>query len=258
MIRELMDSMPIWGVLIFTLLTVLIAIELGYRTGQWRVKRHVFDSEALLSAMTGANLALLAFIMAFSFSMAAGHYGDRKKLIMEEANLIETAYLRTQLLSAPQAGNIAQLLREYTAVRVSIGPGTDAAEVITASNKIHERLWAEARVLVAGGGAGEVEALLIESLNGIFDTHERRVAAGLRSRVPASLWVALYVLLILSMGGIGYFSGMKGSRNPIASTGLALSFSLVLSMIADLDRPTGGLVQSDSAAMRSMEQRLKE
>ena len=54
------------------------------------------------------------------------------------------------------------------------------------------------------------------------------------------------------------FQRLLWNDNPIASTGLALSFSLVLSMIADLDRPTGGLVQADSAAMRSMEQRLQE
>lgn len=258
MVRELMDSVPVWNILVFTLVTVLIAIEAGYHVGRWRNRSHEFDSEALLSAMTGAHLALLAFILAFSFSMAAGHHGDRKRLLMDEANVIATAYLRSELVSEPHGENIGNLLRDYAAVRATIGPKVDPARVIADSESLHQRLWQQIRLMTEAGEPGEIEALLVESLNTIFDVHEKRVAAGLRNRVPPSLWVALFALLMLSMTGIGYFSGMKGSRNPIASTGLALSFSMVLFMIADLDRPSGGLVTPDSSVMLDLDQRLNQ
>lgn len=110
--------------------------------------------------------------------------------------------------------------------------------------------------MIAGAEPDEIDALMVESLNALFDIHEKRVAAGLRNRVPPSIWVALFTLLVLSMAGIGYFSGMKGHRNPIASTGLALSFSMVLFLTADLDRPTSGLVQADSSAINTLSERL--
>lgn len=251
-----MDSLPLWNILLFTMVVVLVAIEVGYRTGRWRNRRHTFESEGLLSAMTGAHLGLLAFIMAFSFSMASGHHSDRKKFILDEANIIETAYLRAQLMEEPYESEFSRLIREYAHLRTTIGSGADPAQLIADSEALHRQLWQQARSMLDQQEAGEIDALMIESLNSLFDIHEKRVAAGLRNRIPPSIWVALFTLLILSMAGIGYFSGVKGHRNPIASTGLALSFSMVLFLTADLDRPTSGLVQANSGVMSDLEQRL--
>ena len=78
-------------------------------------------------------------------------------------------------------------------------------------------------------------------------------------RKGASGWIAkiLFALLILSMAGIGYFSGIKGHRNPIASTGLALSFSMVIILIADLDRPREGIVKPDQSLMKDLSRRME-
>ena len=46
--RELLDSLPLWTVLLGTIIIVLIAIEVGYRLGRWRNERVEFESEALL------------------------------------------------------------------------------------------------------------------------------------------------------------------------------------------------------------------
>lgn len=251
-----MDSLPLWSILVLTMVSVLVAIEVGYRTGRWRNRHHAFDSEGLLSAMTGAHLGLLAFIMAFSFSMAAGHHSDRKKFILDEANIIATAHLRAQLLPQPHAGDIDGLIREYTSLRASIQAGVDPQQLIASSEALHQQMWQQARMMLDQQQANEINALMIESLNSLFDIHEQRVAAGLRNRIPPSIWVALFTLLVLSMAGIGYFSGVKGHRNPIASTGLALSFAMVLFLTADLDRPTSGLVQANSGVMVDLERRL--
>lgn len=256
MLRELMDSMPLWVVLILTIIAVLLAIELGYRTGLWRRTRIEFDSEALLSSMTGAHLALLAFILAFSFSMAAGHHSTRKQMILEEANAIGTAYLRASLVAPEQGDKIRLLLRDYTTLRAGIRDRSEAVRMIAESEALQDAMWLEIEVLAHKRGDDEMDALLAAAINSVIDVHERRVAAGLRNRVPPTLWVTLYSLLTLSMIGIGYFSGMKGARNPIASTGLALSFSLVLSMIADLDRPSSGLMMADRSAITDLQKRI--
>ncbi len=253
-----MDALPIWAVLLFTVSVVLVAIEMGFQAGQWRSRSRAFDSEAQLSAMTGAHLALLAFIMAFSFSLAAGHYTERKRLLLAEANSIETTYLRAGLIQHEEGQNIARLLESYTALRAEMATTvvSDLAQALTRSEEIHEQLWAEARKIAAYDNPNVLDSLLIQSINQLFDLHNERVAAGLRSRVPPSIWIVVAMLLILSMTGIGYFSGVKGNRNPVASTGLALSFSLVLFLIADLDRPISGMVKTDHSAMLELNQRL--
>jgi hypothetical protein len=99
---------------------------------------------------------------------------------------------------------------------------------------------------------------MVRAINHLIDLHERRVAAGMRNRIPSSIWVALVSLLGLSMLGMGHFSGLKGARNPISTTALALSFSMVIYIIADLDRPNAGLVTTDQSAILELNQRLSQ
>ncbi len=258
--RETLDALSLTSVLVLTLAVVLAAIELGYRTGHWR-QQHLGgrnESEAQLSAMTGAHLALLAFIMAFSFSMAAGHYQERRALILEDANAIGTAYLRAELIETPQSVSIRQLLIEYAGIRADFKNLEQAQHLLVEAEKIQEQIWLEVQQLTRQQAPNVLHSLLIQSLNEVFDIHEERIAAGIKNRVPKSLWVVLAALLILAMLGIGYFSGYRGVRNPIASTALALSFSLVLFLIADLDRPTSGMVKADQTAMNDLLEELEK
>lgn len=97
----------------------------------------------------------------------------------------------------------------------------------------------------------------MEATDGLLVLHEKRVAAATRTRVPTVIWVSLYLLLGLSMLGMGYFSGMKGKRSPLANAALAISFAVVMLLIADLDRPRAGLVKLDQSLMAQLADRLE-
>jgi len=252
------DGLPVLGILLITVAVVLTAIEAGYRLGRWRVSadKGPVESEAQLSAMTGAHLALLAFIMAFSFSMAAGHYQDRRELIIADANAISTAYERAALIQSPHSSAIRDALYEYVSERAAVTTIRDGEALIKRSEELHSAMWDSMRALLAEQSPNILHSLLIQSLNQVSDVHDKRIAAGLKKRVPRILWFILAALLTLAMLGIGYFSGAKGSRNRVASTTLAVSFSLVLLMIADLDRPTGGTVRSDQTPLVDLRDRL--
>jgi len=265
LVAEALDDLPLTVVLVITIATVLGAIELGFRIGRWRAGTREFDSEAQLSAMTGANLALLAFIMAFSFSQAAGHHSNRKHLILEEANAIGTAHLRAGLVNRAEGDRIRKLLKDYLEVRVTIASigspnlreeGFDPDKMIADSLELQEAIWQEVEKLSGAPDIDALDALLVQAINNVFDLHEKRVAAGVRNRIPSSIWMALLGLLVFSMLGIGHFSGMKGKRNPISSTTLALSFSIVVLLVADLDRPISGLVITDQSAILELNERL--
>ncbi|MEM1113204.1 MAG: hypothetical protein AAGI11_14930 [Pseudomonadota bacterium] len=258
MLIDRLDSVPIILIIILTVVVVLAAIEIGFRIGRWRrdVSTGLAESEAQLSAMTGAHLALLAFIMAFSFSMAAGHYQERRALIMEDVNAISTAYLRAELIGGEDGEVIRKALYQYTVARAEVGDLEQAPAMIRESERLQMEIWQQIQSLINNNQVTIIHSLLIQSVNEVFDIHEARLAAGLKNRVPRVLWAILAGLLTLAMLGIGYFSGAKGSRNPIASTGLALSFSLVLIMIADLDRPAGGSVRADQGPMIALRDKL--
>jgi hypothetical protein len=257
MIRDLFDAMPVLGVFAVTLLMVLLAIELGFLIGLLYNKRFGSDREAPLSAITGAHLALLAFIMAFTFNMAAEHFDARKKLVLEEANAIGTAYLRAILVPGPEGEEIARLLVDYSAVRAGES-GTTPARVIERSSELHSALWQQVQSFAGRRTPTEIDALLVSALNDVIDVHEKRVTAHLRSRIPDSVWGTICLLLVASMTAMGFFTSMNGKRNPIATTALAVSFSIVMFLIEDLDRPDVGLLRTDHSALLELNQRLQE
>ena len=257
MLRELIDSMPLWGILIATITIVWMATEVGFRLGVFRSKGAEFNNETQITSMTGAHLGLLAFLLAFTFSMAAGHFDARKKVMLEETKAIGVAYLRSTLIPGQQGENIRALLRQYTNLRSTIGGGTDVPSLIRNSEQLQSQLWREVETLVAGEQPTVMHSLLIQAINGVFSVHEDRLSAGLHNRIPPSIWVALYVVLLLSMVGMGYHSGMKGARSPVPTAALAVSFSMVLFLIADLDRPASGLVMTDQASMVELGARLQ-
>ena len=92
----------------------------------------------------------------------------------------------------------------------------------------------------------------------MFDLHEKRVFAGIRDRIPQSIWLALYAILLFAMVGMGFHSGIKGARSPIPSATLALSFSMVLFLIADLDRSSSGLLRADQSSIIELRERLEQ
>jgi hypothetical protein len=73
--------------------------------------------------MVGATLGLLAFILAFTFGLAAARFDTRRQLLLDEANAIGTTYLRAGML--PERGQqVRDLLRHYVAARLeAVQPG---------------------------------------------------------------------------------------------------------------------------------------
>jgi len=257
MVRDLLESVPLWEALLITVGLVLVSNELGFRLGAYRRDAREADGSTQVVSLTGAHLGLLAFILAFSFSMSAGHFGDRKQFLLEEVNAIETAYLRAGLVSEPEGSNIQSLLTGYAATRATVSSPDTVARIIKDSEAIQAEIWLEVLQMSKKEKLTVMDSLLVQAVNNVFDLHEKRVFAGLHNRIPANIWVALYAILILSMIGMGFSAGMSGKRSAVATFALAMSFSMVMFVIADLDRPTSGLMKADQTIMMSLAQRLQ-
>src|SRR6201982_2091547 len=97
-----LDALPLWALFIVILLVVLFSVEFGYRLGKYRRSRHEQEKEAPLGTMVGATLGLLAFVLAFTFGLAAARFDARRQALLDEANAIGTTYLRAGML--PEQG----------------------------------------------------------------------------------------------------------------------------------------------------------
>lgn len=223
-----------------TVALVLVFVEIGYRLGRAAHRRSKDEKESPVAAIAGAILGLVAFMLAFTFGIASSRVDTRKQLIRDEANAIETTYLRADFLEEPDRQEAKRLLVRYLDERLAILEAQSYEELeamVRQTGAIHRRLWT---IAVEHGRRelnSDVAALYIDSLNEMFNLHHQRVAVGLQTRIPLGVWAALYVLSALGMLSMGYQGGITGSRRSGASLILAISFALVTSLIAALDRP---------------------
>jgi len=243
----LFDPLPIWLLLVGTVVVVFFSVELGFRLARYRKRRSDDEKETPVAGMVGATLGLLAFMLAFTFGLAASRFDDRRQVVLDEANAVGTTYLRAAMLSEPIRTESRDLLREYVGVRLEATRG-NVVDAISKSEQLHERLWSQA-VAAAEKDRSPITGLFIQSLNEVIDLHAKRIMVGLRSRVPGAIWIALYLLAILSMAAMGYQEGLTGAKRSLAALALVLAFSLVLILIVDLDRPGEGLLRVSQQSM---------
>src|ERR1043166_1197380 len=170
-----LDALPLWGLFIVILLVVLISVEFGYRLGRYRRRGSEQEKEAPVGTMVGATLGLLAFILAFTFGLAAARFDARRQVLLDEANAIGTTYLRAGIL--PERGEqIRALLREYVDARLEAVQSGNIAEGISRSEIIQQQLWSHAEAVGGQNPNSIVVGLFVQSLNEVIDLHAKRVA----------------------------------------------------------------------------------
>ncbi len=254
----LLDVFPIWTLIPITLLIGAAAVEAGYRIAIRRKRRaqdhHV---EAPTTPIVAATLGLLAFLVAFTFGSAASRFEERRQAVFAESNAINAAYLRAQMIPEPMSANGRTLLREYVDVRLAAPQTGQLAQGIAKSEELHKRLWAEA-VAAAQKERSPMTSLFISSLNDVFALHEKRVMAAVYNRIPAMIWIGLYILLVFAMLVVGYYEGMSGTRHTLAVYGMAFAFSIVFALIADLDRPGRGLLEVNQQSMIDLQKSMRD
>ena len=253
----LFAAIPLWGIFIVTLLLVLLSVEGGYRWAKYKQKRSEQEKEAPVGAMVGATLGLLAFLLAFTFGMAADAFHARKHAIVAEANAIGTTYLRTGLIREPHRTQVRKVLRDYVQERLQWA-GVEKVKVVHSSKELHNRLWAQAAAVGEKNPGSEVAALFIESVNDVIDLHAERVMLRERSRIPGTYWIVLYVVSIFALGAMGYHGGVAGTTRSPVMLAVAIAFSAVILLIADLDRPGEGWVNVSQEAIIDLRDSMTE
>jgi hypothetical protein len=250
-----LDAFPLWLLFLATIAIICVAVEAGYRLGNFR-REHAPEKDAPVGAMVAAMLGLLAFLLAFSFGLAASRFEERRHTVLDDANAIGTTYLRAALLPEPQRTEIRRLLRQYVDVRVEgVQQGT-ADQALSKSVELQGQLWSQTTAVAAQDSRSIVTGIFIQSLNQMIDLHSRRVMVGLQSRIPAVIWAVLYFVAILTMATMGYQEGLVGTRRSLASLAVVITFSVVMFLIVDLDRPMEGLLRVSQQTMLDLQRSM--
>jgi hypothetical protein len=244
-----LDILPLWALYLATIAVGFLSVEGGYRLGRLRRLLSEPEKESSVGTMVAATLGLLAFTLAFTFGLAWGRFDARRQLVLDEANAIRTSYLRSAFVPEPQRSTIRGLLREYLEARLEAVQLPKAQQAVADSQRLHGRLWAEAVAGAEKEPTSVLTGLFVESLNEVIGLHVKRVQAAIRSRVPTVVWATLYFVAGLSMVGIGYHEGLTSIRRSPAVATLVLTFSAVMFLIGDLERPQEGLLEVSQQPM---------
>jgi hypothetical protein len=250
------ETAPIWAIFVGTIGLVLVCLQIGILASRRRQRIAQGKLEGA-GAIVGAAMGLLAFMLAFTFNTAASRFDARKAMVIEEANAIGTTWLRAGFLGDPHRAAMRALLRDYVDLRVNVALGAvDVEGGLQRTDVMHDKMWAIAEEQGRREATSITIGLFVQALNEVIDLHLKRLTVGLRNRVPGTVWATLYLLLVVGMVMTGLQLGLSASRQFALELALAATFSLVLVLIADLDRPQEGLLRVSQQAMLELQTKL--
>jgi hypothetical protein len=244
--KELMYDLPAGLLALGLLIATFGAVELGYRVGVRRQGRTDEPSRAHIHQTETSTLGLLALLLAFAFSTSLQRYDTRSEHVVDEANAIGTAWLRTDLLPAPVRDDVRRLMvryvdRQVRASRVATSED-DWRDAVAEAGELQAALWS------LGMRAAELDpspvrsGLFIQALNDMFDSFGRR-DAGLERHVPEPVLLLLFGVFLVAAAIVGFASGTAGHRPPAVSLVMVAMIILLIYLILDLDRPRRGLIE---------------
>lgn len=228
------------------LISMVIAIEAGFRIG---LRGHGSTNEASRShvnAIQASILGILALLLGFTFSLSLQRFDARSAAVVHEANAIGTAYLRAQLLPVALRGDVQALLREYVDTRVAASATTlvdvaERSELLAQAARVQAALWASALQAAEMEPNPVTTGLFIQSLNDLIDSYGHRNAA-LELHVPEVVLFLLFVTFLMAGGTVGYSTGLTAVRQSFATYVMVALMVVLVFLVLDLDRPRRGFI----------------
>jgi hypothetical protein len=230
---------------------MLIMLETGRLVGVKRRAKETDGERGSLGTIEGAAFALFGLLVAFTFSGGASRFNEKRMLIAEEANSIETAYLRLELLPPQARPELQALFRGYVDSRLEtyrLLPNMQAAEKeMSKSKKLQDEIWTDAvaatRLPAFHPDAGK---LLLPALNNMIDITTTRTMA-LQIHPPRIVYVLLFGLGLICSLLAGYRMAVGQHRSWLHILSYTFITVIIAYVILDVEYPRAGLIRLATA-----------
>jgi hypothetical protein len=248
-----------WVIVVVVFGVCLLAAEAGFLLGRRNARAGGAKKEHL-TAVQAAAAALLGLLLAFSVSMSVSRFEARKAAVVDEANAIGTAYLRSSFLPEPQQTQAQRLFARYVDVRLELARPD---WYLNAEHGLREeeaalqmQLWSQGADVAEMDRRAVTTGLYADALNSMIDSAASR-DAGLRNHVPESLIYLIVGVAVVTLGMMGYTSGLTGGRSLVAAVILSLLIAAVLFVILDFDRPYRGILTVSQRSLVEVQQTIE-
>jgi len=243
-------SLTLYCVVLFVLMTS--AAEVGFRLGVFRAKRRTPQERELsgIGAITGGMLGLMAFTLGLTINFAQERFDTRRSLVVQEANAIGTAWLRSQLIDSPETAAIQPLIEAYAKVQLAytVAPRSeDEPALVARGNALQDQIWRHMRTLVRREPTTATVSLSA-ALTEMFDLAQSQRFA-FTSLVPSNLSWMLLAGSLLAIGAMGFQHGLAGRRQIVLMSFLLMLLAGEMVLITDLNRPRIGNIHVDPAPL---------
>jgi len=247
---------------VFWSIAVVVGMPVCCQVGYWlgRHARRRPDSDAMSHTMNwqAAVLALGALLIGFTFSMATQRFEYRKKVLVNEAKAIGTAYLRTRVIDDPAGEDIRALMRQYVDQRIVLYEVSDPARVAAveqASAALQQQVWSRVMTAARDYQRPIMTALLVTTVNEMIDIADERRAVR-ENPVPFTAFVVLVLVTGVAMVSIGYTCGVTGKKLLFGMLVMPLLTAAVVVLVYDLADVSSGLARPNNLALIHLKQSL--
>ena len=203
-----------------------------------------------LGVVSGAVFSLLGLLIAFTFSGAATRFDGRRQLVIQEANIIGTAYQRIDVLPDRAQPSLRDLFRQYLDARLETYrklPDLDAAKAeLARSRALQAAIWSNAIAACRDAGSQPAHMLLLPALNPMFDIATTRIEVT-NIHPPFIIFAMIGVLLLAASLLAGYGMAGRKSRSWVHAVAFAGVMSLTVYVIVDIEYPRLGFINVQGA-----------
>ncbi len=243
---------------------ILFAIVFGVTIGGLLLGRRLrHRSETLrepFAILQTSLLGVVGLLLAFGLALAVGRYEARRAAVVDEANAIDTTYLRAQTLPEPMRTRSLDLLASYLDTSIALSnaiPGSpEAGQAVADEDRIQRALWALAGRALVIAPIESAPRLYVETLNEMIEMQTVRVA-GLANRVPGPVLALEVAGAAIAFGMLAVYLSMLGRRGISQWCWAPHSCTMLLLVTFDLDRPTRGLIRVPADPLTSLSREMQ-
>ncbi len=199
--------------------------------------------------------ALLALILAFTYASGVNRFEARKLAVIEEANALETAFLRAGLIADPGSKALKETILAYAKTRVTprgrILSNTEREEMLKNTLQAQSKLWPALEKALVQSKHGVIEVSMVAAMNDVLNMHTIHLAAIFDKLPSAIIWMLIFISAT-TIAVTGFNAGISGKISRWRTASLALTIIAVMLIIIDFDRPADGFIRVDQYSLNAV------
>jgi hypothetical protein len=255
------DNTPLPLIGLVMLVTLALAGLLGAWVRRWQERKSPNADEDGDGEMEGyvvsASLALLGLLLGFTFALAVDRFETRRALVLQEANAIGTAYLRSQALTEPHRSRMSKVLFDYADNRIAFATAAraDQPRLLAINDRLLIDLWSAALAANDTIQNSPFTVAFLSPVNEVIDLGASSKAAR-RVRVPSEVFLVLWIYIAVTAGILGYARTQARGRR-VAGV-LSVLVTMAFMLILDIDRPRDGGITEGQGPMLQLRDTLSK